>query len=292
VRRYRDVAGDGGSDIVGQVEAQQARLRARMAAIRATVAIVSGKGGVGKSSITANLAACLAAEGLAIGVLDADLNGPSMAKMLGVRGQSLPLTESGATPVLSTEGIRVMSMDLLLPADETPVVWDAPTQAEAHTWRGSMEGTVLREFLTDTAWGSLDLLLLDLPPGTDRLPTVAGLLPRLTGAVVVTIPSEVSHLVVRKSLTLARETGTRLLGLVENMAGYVCPACGAVGPLFEGPGGEVTAAQHGIPFLGRVPFDPRLAVAADRGRPFVLDHGQSPAGRALGEIAGRIRALL
>jgi ATP-binding protein involved in chromosome partitioning len=292
VRRYRDVAGDGGSDIVGQVEAQQARLRARMAAIRATVAIVSGKGGVGKSSITANLAACLAAEGLAIGVLDADLNGPSMAKMLGVRGQSLPLTESGATPVLSTEGIRVMSMDLLLPADETPVVWDAPTQAEAHTWRGSMEGTVLREFLTDTAWGSLDLLLLDLPPGTDRLPTVAGLLPRLTGAVVVTIPSEVSHLVVRKSLSLARETGTRLLGLVENMAGYVCPACGAVGPLFEGPGGEVTAAQHGIPFLGRVPFDPRLAVAADRGRPFALDHGQSPAGRALGEIAGRIRALL
>jgi ATP-binding protein involved in chromosome partitioning len=292
VRRYRDVAGDGGSDIVGQVEAQQARLRARMAAIRATVAIVSGKGGVGKSSITANLAACLAAEGLAIGVLDADLNGPSMAKMLGVRGQPLPLTESGATPVLSTEGIRVMSMDLLLPADETPVVWDAPTQAEAHTWRGSMEGTVLREFLTDTAWGSLDLLLLDLPPGADRLPTVAGLLPRLTGAVVVTIPSEVSHLVVRKSLTLARETGTRLLGLVENMAGYVCPACGAVGPLFEGPGGEVTAAQHGIPFLGRVPFDPRLAVAADRGRPFVLDHGQSPAGRALGEIAGRIRALL
>jgi len=292
VRRYRDIAGDGGSDIVGQVEAQQARLRARMAAIRATVAVVSGKGGVGKSSITANLAACLAAEGLAIGVLDADLNGPSMAKMLGVRGQTLPLTESGATPVRSSEGIRVMSMDLLLPADETPVVWDAPTQVEAHTWRGSMEGTVLREFLTDTAWGSLDLLLLDLPPGTDRLPTVAGLVPRLTGAIVVTIPSEVSHLVVRKSLTLARETGTPLLGLVENMAGYVCPGCGAVGPLFEGPGGEVTAAQHGIPFLGRVPFDPRLAVAADRGRPFVLDHRESPAGRALGEIAGRIRARL
>ena len=215
-----------------------------------------------------------------------------MAKMLGVRGQPLPLTDQGVTPAVSAQGIRVVSMDLLLPADETPVVWDAPTQAEAHTWRGSMEGTVLREFLTDTAWGSLDVLLLDLPPGTDRLPTVTGLLPALTGAIVVTIPSEVSHLVVRKSLTLARETKTRLLGLVENMAGYVCARCGEVGSLFEGPGGEATAAQHGIPFLGRVPFDPRLAVAADRGRPFVLDHGQSPAGRALDEVAGRILALL
>jgi ATP-binding protein involved in chromosome partitioning len=256
------------------------------------VAVVSGKGGVGKSSITANLAATLAARSLAVGVLDADLNGPSMAKMLGVRGQPLPLTDQGVTPAVSAQGIRVVSMDLLLPADETPVVWDAPTQAEAHTWRGSMEGTVLREFLTDTAWGSLDVLLLDLPPGTDRLPTVAGLLPALTGAIVVTIPSEVSHLVVRKSLTLARETKTRLLGLVENMAGYVCARCGEVGSLFEGPGGEATAAQHGIPFLGRVPFDPRLAVAADRGRPFVLDHGQSPAGRALDEVAARILALL
>ena len=292
MKRYRDIAGDGGSDVVGQVEAQQVRLHARMAAIRASVAVVSGKGGVGKSSITANLAATLAARSLAVGVLDADLNGPSMAKMLGVRGQPLPLTDQGVTPAVSAQGIRVVSMDLLLPADETPVVWDAPTQAEAHTWRGSMEGTVLREFLTDTAWGSLDVLLLDLPPGTDRLPTVAGLLPALTGAIVVTIPSEVSHLVVRKSLTLARETKTRLLGLVENMAGYVCARCGEVGSLFEGPGGEATAAQHGIPFLGRVPFDPRLAVAADRGRPFVLDHGQSPAGRALDEVAGRILALL
>jgi ATP-binding protein involved in chromosome partitioning len=292
MKRYRDIAGDGGSDVVGQVEAQQVRLHARMAAIRASVAVVSGKGGVGKSSITANLAASLAARSLAVGVLDADLNGPSMAKMLGVRGQPLPLTDQGVTPAVSAQGIRVVSMDLLLPADETPVVWDAPTQAEAHTWRGSMEGTVLREFLTDTAWGSLDVLLLDLPPGTDRLPTVAGLLPALTGAIVVTIPSEVSHLVVRKSLTLARETKTRLLGLVENMAGYVCARCGEVGSLFEGPGGEATAAQHGIPFLGRVPFDPRLAVAADRGRPFVLDHGQSPAGRALDEVAARILALL
>ena len=179
-----------------------------------------------------------------------------------------------------------------LPSDETPVVWDAPTQAEAHTWRGSMEGTVLREFLTDTAWGSLDLLLLDLPPGSDRLPTVAGLLPGLAGGVVVTIPSEVSHLVVRKSITLAAEVGAPLLGLVENMAGYVCPRCGSLEPLFEGPGGEATAAQHGIPFLGRIPFDPGLAVAVDRGRPFVHDAPASLAARAILEVAARLAEAL
>jgi ATP-binding protein involved in chromosome partitioning len=193
---------------------------------------------------------------------------------------------------LSAEGIRVLSMDLLLPGDDTPVVWDAPTQAEAHTWRGSMEGTALREFLADTAWGALDVLLIDLPPGADRLPTLLDLLPGLTGAVVVTIPSEVSHLVVRRAMTLARERGARLLGLVENMAGYVCPTCGAVGPLFTGPGGEVTAAQHGLPFLGRVPFDARLAAAADRGRPFVLDHGDTPTGRALIGVAAALATAI
>ncbi|HEX2501896.1 MAG TPA: P-loop NTPase [Methylomirabilota bacterium] len=293
MKGYRDIAGDGGSNIAGQVVAQQARLAARMAPIRASVAVVSGKGGVGKSSITANLAGALAARGLAVGVLDADLNGPSMGKMLGVRGQALRVEPDGVRPALSAEGIRVLSMDLLLPADDTPVVWDAPTQVEAHTWRGTMEGTALREFLADTAWGALDVLLIDLPPGADRLPTLLDLLPGLTGAVVVTIPSAVSHLVVRRAMTLAHERGARLVGLVENMAGYACPTCGTVGRLFEGPGGEATASQHGLPFLGRVPFDPRLAAAADHGRPFVLDHGDTPAGRALtGVTDALVQAVL
>jgi ATP-binding protein involved in chromosome partitioning len=292
VKTYGALPADGGSGIAAQVAAQRSRLAARLARVHATVAVVSGKGGVGKSALTANLARALAAAGRAVGVLDADLTGPSMAKMLGVRGQALRVTAGGVAPAVSAEGIRVLSMDLLLPADETPVVWDAPTQADAHTWRGAMEGTALREFLADTAWGALDVLLLDLPPGPDRLPAVADLVPALTGAVVVTIPSEVSHLVVRKSLTLARERGIRVLGLVENMAGYLCPACGALGPLFEGPGGEATAARHGIPFLGRVPFDPRLATAADRGRPFAQDHPDSPTARALDGVAARVAAAI
>lgn len=292
MKKYKDILGDGGSNIVGQVEEQQSRLKARLSRVRHTVAVVSGKGGVGKSAMTANLAVAFAGQGYAVGVLDADLNGPSLAKMLGVRGQQLQVTEAGVAPAVTGEGLRVMSMDFLLPSDASPLIWDAPTQAEAHTWRGSMEASALRQFLTDTDWGTLDLLLLDLPPGTDRLPTVAGILPGLSGALIVTIPSEVSHLVVKKSVTAAREAKVPILGLVENMAGYVCARCGSVGDLFRGPGGEALAAELAIPFLGAVPFDPRLAHAGDRGVPFVAAESDSPAARSLLEIAERLRASL
>jgi ATP-binding protein involved in chromosome partitioning len=292
VKKYKDILGDGGSNIVGQVEEQQSRLKARLSRVRHTVAVVSGKGGVGKSAMTANLAVAFARQGYGVGVLDADLNGPSLAKMLGVRGQQLQATEAGVAPAVTAEGLRVMSMDFLLPSDASPLTWDAPTQAEAHTWRGSMEASALRQFLTDTDWGTLDLLLLDLPPGTDRLPTVAGILPGLSGALIVTIPSEVSHLVVKKSVTAAREAKVPILGLVENMAGYVCARCGSVGDLFRGPGGEALAAELAIPFLGAVPFDPRLAHAGDRGVPFVAAESDSPAARSLLEIAERLRASL
>jgi len=292
MKKYKDILGDGGSNIVGQVEEQQSRLKARLAAVRRIVAILSGKGGVGKSSVTANLAAAFARKGSAVGVLDADLNGPSIARMLGVRGQTLKVTEAGVQPALSADGIRVMSMDLLLPSDAAPVTWEAPTQAESHVWRGNMEANALREFLADTAWGSLDLLLVDLPPGTDRFPTVAGLVPSLSGTVLVTIPAEVSHLVVKKSITIAKATAAPVLGLVENMAGYVCGRCGAIGELFQGSRGEALAAEFEIPFLGRIPFDPRLAAAGDRGVPFLADHADSLAGSALLEIAERVRAAL
>ncbi len=292
MKKYKDIVGDGGSKIVAQVEEQQSRLKARLAAVRRIVAVLSGKGGVGKSSVTANLAAAFAREGSAVGVLDADLNGPSMARMLGVRGQQLKVTEAGVLPVVNAQGISVMSMDLLLPSDETPVTWEATTQAESHVWRGNMEANALREFLADTAWGALDLLLIDLPPGTDRLSTVADLVPSLSGTVLVTIPAEVSHLVVKKSITIAKATAAPILGLVENMAGYVCGKCGALGELFQGSPGEALAAEFGIPFLGRIPFDPRLAAAGDRGVPFLVEHADSLAGGALADIATRIRSRL
>ncbi len=281
MKKYKDIVGDGGSDIIGQVEAQQGRLRERLASVRAVVAIVSGKGGVGKSALTANLACCLAQSGSRVGVLDADLNGPTMAKMLGVRGQRLVVAPAGVEPPRTSLGVKVMSMDLLLASDSAPLAWDAETQAEAHTWRGSMEASALREFLADTNWGELDVLLLDLPPGTDRLATVASLVERLAGTVVVTIPSDVAHLVVRKSITVAGQVKAPILGLVENMAG-----------LFPGPDAAGLAREASIPFLGRVPFDPALAAAADRGEPFVAVAPESAAARALAEIAQTLRSAL
>ncbi len=281
MKKYRDIAGDGGSDIVGQVEAQQRRLRERLSAVRAVVAIVSGKGGVGKSALTANLPSCLAQGGCRVGVLDADLNGPTMAKMLGVRGQRLVVAPAGVEPPRTSLGVKVMSMDLLLPSDSAPLTWDAETQHEAYTWRGSMEASALREFLADTNWGELDALLLDLPPGTDRLATVASLVTELAGTVVVTIPSDVAHLVVRKSITVAGQVKAPILGLVENMAG-----------LFPGPDAAGLAREASIPFLGRVPFDPALAAAADRGEPFVAVAPESAAARALAEIAQTLRSAL
>ena len=281
MKKYRDIVGDGGSNIVGQVEAQQARLGARLSQVQAIVAVLSGKGGVGKSSITANLAGAFALGGARVGVLDADLNGPSMATMLGVRGRTLVVGAAGVEPPAGALGIRVMSMDLLLADDATPVSWDAPSQAEAHTWRGAMEANALREFLADTAWGALDVLLVDLPPGTDRLATITGLVPTLSGTVVVTVPTDVAHLIVRKSITVARAAPAPVLGLIENMAG-----------LLPGPGAEALARESGVPFLGRVPFDPGLAAAADRGEPYVAAAPDALAARALATIAATLRDTL
>jgi ATP-binding protein involved in chromosome partitioning len=280
VKRYRDVAGDGGSNIAGQVEAQQGQLRRRLASVASVVAIVSGKGGVGKSALTANLACCLAVDGWKVGVLDADLNGPTQAKILGVRGRRLVLADGGVDPPETSLGVKVMSMDLLLADDAAPLTWDSPLQEEAHTWRGAMEANAVREFLADTNWGALDALLLDLPPGTDRLATVASLAP-IHGIIVVTIPSEVSQLVVRRSVTAAAATKVPVLGLVENMAG-----------LFPGPDASQLAADAGIPFLGTVPFDPALSVAADRGEAFVVASPGRESAQALKRIAGEVRAAL
>jgi len=280
-KRYQDIVGDGGSNIVGQVQAQQTRLRERLGGVKAIVAVVSGKGGVGKSSLTASLANAFVLDGWRVGVLDADLNGPSMAKMLGVRGRTLTVGAEGVTPPASALGVKVMSMDLMLPSDATPLTWEAPTQAEAHTWRGSMEANALREFLADTAWGELDALLLDLPPGTDRLATVTSLVPALAGTVIVTIPSDVSHLVVRKSITVAVQANAPVLGLVENMAG-----------MFPGRPGVELAREAGIAFLGSVPFDRELALAADRGEAFVAAMPTRESARALVSIARGIRQAL
>src|SRR5262249_12484340 len=200
------------------------------------------------------------------GVLDADLNGPSQAKVLGVRGKRLLIADGVVEPPSTELGVKVMSMDLLLPTDAAPLTWDAPVQDEAHTWRGAMEANALREFLADTNWGVLDLLLLDLPPGTDRLATIASLVPALSGIVVVTIPSDVSHLVVRRSITVASNTRAPVFGLVENMSG-----------IFVGPDAAKLAAEAGIPLPRNASVDRAPPGARRPGRPVLGTAPEPPA---------------
>lgn len=289
MKSYHDIAGDGGSEVAEQVAAQRERLKRRMASVDHVVAVMSGKGGVGKSTVAVNLAAALAENGAPVGIVDADVNGPSVAKMMGVRGQDVTTETEGVQPADGPLSIKVMSMDLFLPDDTTPVVWDAPTQTDAFTWRGTMEAGAVREFLSDTGWGALEVLVVDLPPGTDKLPTLVDLLPDLSGTIVVTIPSAVSQLVVSKSIQMAREwLQTPVIGLVENMTIYTCPHCGESAPLF--PTEDENALD--VPHLGRIPFDPRMASAADEGTLFVQRYGALPAAEAIREIAEEVRQFL
>jgi ATP-binding protein involved in chromosome partitioning len=258
---------------------------------------MSGKGGVGKSALTANLAAALGLQGRAVGVLDADIHGASAAAMLGARGQQVLVAETGARPAIGVAGVRVMSMDLFLEGDDTPVTWRhaGGLAADTFVWRGTLEANALREFLADTAWGELDYLLIDMPPGADRFETLLRLVPNLGGALVVTIPSQVSHLVVRRAVAAARQMGGHLLGLVENMAGLAGAEGEISRELFsEAEGhstssGQAFAAEMKVPYLGRVPFDPRLARTTDAGRPFVLEYGETPVGQAILSVVKKLQ---
>jgi ATP-binding protein involved in chromosome partitioning len=293
MKGYRDLVGDTGSGVEGQLREQNVRLQNRMATIRHTVAILSGKGGVGKSTLTSNLAAALAEDGARVAVLDADLNGPSLAKMMGVRGASLHIGPRGVEPPVGPRGIKVLSMDHLLPRDEAPVQWKASTQEGDFVWRASAEAAALREFLSDTAWGPLEFLLIDLAPGTDKISSLASLLPQIGAAVVVTLPTEVSHLTVRKSITVATGLwGASAVGVVENMAAYRCAHCGHEDRLFQGPDSAGMAQEMGVTFLGRVPFDPRLAAEADRGVPYIQQEPGTPCATALRAVGAALRSCV
>jgi ATP-binding protein involved in chromosome partitioning len=221
---------------------------------------VSGKGGVGKSHVTAALALGAHRHGsAAVGVLDADLESPTVAGMLGAAGPVVA-TEDAVRPATGREGVKVFSTDLLL--DEgRPLRW-RDRASERFVWRGTLEASALREFLADVAWGSLDLLLVDLPPGGHRLEDLAELVPRLE-VIGVTIPSEEARRSVLRCLTMARDRGLPILGVIENMSGYLCGGCGATGPLFEGNAGAELAAAFDVPLLARLPFRPGRHPDAD-----------------------------
>lgn len=253
-RSYTQVSGADRSQLASQIAAQRARVLERLKPIRHVVAVTSGKGGVGKSYVTARLALG-AAQRLSggVGVLDADLKGPTVARMLGGQGP-LVVGEDGVQPTTGQGGVRLISTDLLLEEGQ-PLRWKEPA-AERFVWRGTLEAGALREFLADIAWGSLDLLLIDLAPGADRLSDLAEIAPAIAGAVAVTLPSEESRRSVERSMRAALDANVRLLGVIENMSGYRCPGCGETHPLFSGNAGAELAAEFGIPLVSRIPFSP------------------------------------
>ena len=288
MKTYDDLAGDGGSNIVDQVQALGVKLRSRLDRIKHKVALMSGKGGVGKSSLTANVAACLVDKGYSVGILDADLNGPSICHLLGVRNsQKLIIDENGVQPGTGIHGIKLMSMDMLLTSPDSPVMWTEETDATA-VWVSTMESTALRELVADTDWGDLDYLLIDMPPGSDRIDNIRGLIPELAGVVEITIPSMLSQHIVAKSITKNNKMKVPILGLVENMAGYTCPHCEKEGPLFEGQDVEELAKQKNIPYIGKIPFDTRIGRKTDSGSLFYMENKDSVTGKAIDSAVDKI----
>lgn len=261
-----------------QATEETAKIAETLNRIKNRILVFSGKGGVGKSTVAVNLALSLSEQQLKVGLLDVDIHGPNLAKMLGVEGKRLESAgENKILPVAITKNLNLISMAFLLQNQDTPVIW-----------RGPLKMKLIQQFLGDVEWGSLDYLVIDSPPGTGDEPlSVAQLIPA-TGAIVVTTPQELSLLDSRKAINFARKLNLKILGIVENMSGLICPHCGKQINLFKEGGGEKAAQALGVPFLGRIPIDPKIVELGDEGKPFIVHHPESKASKAFNEIVEKI----
>jgi ATP-binding protein involved in chromosome partitioning len=272
------------TDANRQVYEEESLLTIRMKKIKHKIAIISGKGGVGKTVTAVNLAMAFAMQDYnnRIGLLDADLHGPCVPKMLGMEGQKLRVGPIGAFPALGPLGVKVVSMAFLLEGKEVPVIWRGPLKMKA-----------IRQFLEEIVWGELDFLLIDLPPGTGDEPlSVLKLLPDMDGIVIVTIPSEVSQTVVGKAITFSRQLNVPVIGIIENMSGFVCPECGTETHIFRSGGGEKISQEFSVQFLGKIPLDPRICEASDLGHPFIKEYPESHASKAFLKIVEKITTFI
>jgi len=259
---------------------EQQALEERLGRIRHRVLVMSGKGGVGKSTVAVNIAISLALAGKRVGLLDVDIHGPSIPKMLRIEDATVRAVGGAIQPV-DKAGLKVMSMGFLLPKRDDAVIW-----------RGPMKMIAIRQFLKDVEWGELDYLVIDSPPGTGDEPlSVAQLAAPVDAAVIVTTPQDMATADVRRSITFCRKLSISVLGVVENMSGFVCPKCGAVTDIFKTGGGERMAADMGVPFLGRIPIDPAVGEACDEGRPFVYHCSRTETAKAFEHLVAPILAL-
>ncbi len=260
--------------------AERRRLESRLCRIRRKIVVLSGKGGVGKSTVAVNIAAALHAAGRRVGLLDVDIHGPSVPTMLGLEGITLGNGPDGLLPA-DAGGIAVMSLGFLLPHPDEAVIW-----------RGPLKMGAIKQFLMDVAWGDLDWLVIDSPPGTGDEPlSVCQLIPGITGAVIVTTPQKVAAVDVRKSITFCRRLGVPVLGVVENMSGFACPKCGEVSAIFSRGGGHGIAEGMKVPFLGAIPIDPAIVASGDEGRPYVRAFAASPTAAVMRGIIASLLAL-
>jgi len=259
-------------------EDRDKELKKRMSRIKHKIIVMSGKGGVGKTSVSVNLAFTLALIGREVGLVDIDLHGPNIAKMLGVEGEGFVGSEKGIEPVRVLPNLKAASISFATANPDMPIIW-----------RGPLKMSAIRQFLEEINWGDLDFLIVDSPPGTGDEPLSAcQLIPDVSGAVIVTTPQDVSILDARKSVYFARQLKIPVIGIIENMSGFVCPHCGKETPIFKKGGGEKAAKDLGVPFLGRIPFEPDLVDMADRGLPFVQSRKDSPSAKAFQEIVRHI----
>ncbi len=258
--------------------AEQAKIDENLKHIRNRLLVFSGKGGVGKTTVAVNIAAGLSLKGKKVGLLDIDIHGPNVPKMVGLEGALLEVNPEGRiTPFLAPDGIAVVSMAMLVPSQDAPVVW-----------RGPLKMRAIMQFLSDVDWGELDWLVIDSPPGTGDEPlSVAQLIPS-TGAVVVTTPQAVALLDSRKAVNFAQMLRLNVVGVVENMSGLICPHCGREIELFGKGGGERMAREMHVPLLGQVPIDPLIVKDSDAGRPFVTARPDSPPTKAMMEVVAKI----
>jgi Mrp family chromosome partitioning ATPase len=254
--------------------AERQALERRLCRIEHKILVLSGKGGVGKSTVAANLAVSLARAGHRVGLLDIDVHGPSIPRLLGLQRHQVLGAEEGMLPVRMNDNLAVMSIGFLIGNDKTPVIW-----------RGPMKYGVIQQFLRDVVWEDLDYLVVDSPPGTGDEPlSVAQLVGSGAGAIIVTTPQDVSVADVRRCVSFCNTVSVRVIGIIENMSGYVCPKCGESIDLFKAGGGEALAQEMGVPFLGKIPMDPQIVVSGDEGTPFAGRDVATPADVAFAQI--------
>lgn len=259
---------------------ERRELESRLCRIQHKIVVLSGKGGVGKSTVAVNIAVALLMAGKRVGLLDVDIHGPSIPTMLGLDGARLQGSTDGLQPV-DADGLKVMSLGFMLGDADQAVIW-----------RGPMKMGAIKQLLKDVAWGDLDYLVIDSPPGTGDEPlSVCQLIGNLDGAVVVTTPQKVAAVDVRKSITFCRQLGVPVLGVVENMSGFACPKCGEITQIFSTGGGKRIAADMGVPFLGSVPMDVAIAASGDSGLPFVRHNAASATAGVMREIIRPLLAL-